>query len=61
VRRKTSSVRNLLAQVPGATTPLVLVVRSRDGKILDAHKPVPEDLMKRDAFYSRWSAALGMS
>lgn len=55
------SVRNLLPQVPGATTPLVLVVRSKDGKILDAHKPVPEDLMRRDAFYSRWTAALGIS
>jgi hypothetical protein len=38
----------------GATTPLVLVVRSRDGKILDAHKPIPQDLSKRDTFYTRW-------
>ena len=55
------SVRNALSQLPGATTPLVLVIRSRDGKILDAHKPIPEDLTKRDAFYARWAAALGMS
>jgi len=55
------SVRNALLQLPGATTPLVLVIRSRDGKILDAHKPIPEDLTKRDAFYARWAAALGMS
>jgi hypothetical protein len=55
------SVRNTLSQLPGATTPLVLVIRSRDGKILDAHKPIPEDLTKRDAFYARWAAALGMS
>lgn len=38
----------------GATTPLVLVVRSRDGKIIDAHKPIPQDLSKRDTFYTRW-------
>ena len=55
------SVRDALSQLPGATTPLVLVIRSRDGKILDAHKPIPEDLTKRDAFYARWAAALGMS
>lgn len=55
------SVRNPLAELPDATTPLVLVIRSRDGKILDAHKPIPEDLTKRDAFYARWAAALGMS
>lgn len=55
------SVRNALSHLPGATTPLVLVLRSRDGKILDAHKPIPEDLTKRDAFYARWAAALGMS
>ncbi len=55
------SVKNALAQFPEASTPLVLVIRSRDGKILDAHKPIPEDLTKRDAFYARWSAALGLS
>ncbi len=54
------AVRNVLSHLP-ATTPVVLVIRSRDGKILDAHKPIPEDLMKRDAFYARWSATLGMS
>lgn len=42
----------------GATTPLVLVVRSRDGKILDAHKPIPQDLSKRDTFYTRWIETL---
>lgn len=41
----------------GATTPLVVVVRSEDGKILDAHKPIPQDLSKRDTFYTRWSEA----
>jgi hypothetical protein len=55
------SVRNVLSQLRGATTPLVLVVRARDGRILDAHKPIPEDLLKRDAFYARWTAALGLS
>lgn len=55
------SVKNALAELPGATTPLVLVVRSRDGRILDAHKPIPEDRTKRDAFYARWAAALGLS
>lgn len=55
------SVKNALAQLPEASTPLVLVIRSRDGKILDAHKPIPEDLTKRDAFYARWNAALGLS
>ena len=54
------SIKNALAQLPEATTPLVLVLRSRDGRILDAHKPIPEDLTKRDAFYARWAAALGM-
>lgn len=47
--------------LPEATTPLVLIIRTRDGKILDAHKPIPDDLTKRDAFYMRWAAALGMS
>lgn len=55
------SIKNVLAEFPEATTPLVLVVRSRDGKILDAHKPIPEDLAKRDAFYTRWIATLGLS
>jgi hypothetical protein len=55
------SVQNTLPYLPGATTPLVLVFRSRDGKILDAHKPIPEDLTKRDAFYVRWSAMLGLN
>lgn len=54
------SVKNALSQLPEATTPLVLVLRSRDGRILDAHKPIPEDLTKRDAFYARWTAALGI-
>lgn len=55
------SVRNALSSLPAATTPLVLVIRTRDGRILDAHKPIPEDLKKRDAFYARWTAALGLS
>lgn len=42
----------------GASTPLVLVVRSRDGKILDAHKPIPQNLTRRDTFYTRWLQAL---
>jgi hypothetical protein len=54
------SVRDVRSQVPGATTPLVLVVRSRDGKILDAHKPIPGNLRKRDAFYTRWTGTLGL-
>lgn len=55
------SVGNALARVRRATTPLVLVVRSRDGRILDAHKPIPENLRRRDAFYARWSSLLGLS
>jgi hypothetical protein len=55
------SVRNVRSQVPGATTPLVLIVRSRDGKILDAHKPISGNLRKRDAFYTRWTGTLGLS
>lgn len=55
------SVQDALPALPGATTPLVLVVRSRDGRILDAHKPIPEDLTRRDAFYARWAAILGLS
>lgn len=54
------TVRDVRPQLPGATTPLVLVVRSRDGKILDAHKPIPGNLRKRDAFYIRWTGALGL-
>ena len=54
------TVTNALAYIPGATSPLVLVVRSLDGRILDAHKPIPQDLSKRDAFYARWGAALGL-
>jgi hypothetical protein len=55
------TVQDALAHLPGATTPIVLVIRSRDGRILDAHKPIPEDHSRRDAFYSRWSAVLGLS
>lgn len=50
------SVRDVLAELPEATTPLVLVIRSRDRKILDTHKPLPQNLAKRDAFYVRWAA-----
>lgn len=53
------TVENPLPALPtDASTPLVLVVRARDGVILDAHKPIPEDLTRRDAFYSRWRALL---
>lgn len=52
-------VRSVLEGV-AASTPLVLVVRVRDGRILDAHKPLPENLSKRDAFYARWNAVLGI-
>ncbi len=55
------SIMEVLSQIPDATTPLVLVVRARDKKILDAHKPIPEDLTRRDAFYTRWEATLGLS
>lgn len=53
--------QEVLSGIPGASTPLVLVVRARDLRILDAHKPIPEDLSKRDAFYERWNATLGNS
>ncbi|NJL27732.1 MAG: hypothetical protein HC897_07470 [Thermoanaerobaculia bacterium] len=52
------SVRNVLPYLPGATTPLVLVVRSHDGMIVDAHKPIPEDLLRSEAFYARWAGVL---
>lgn len=55
------TIRNVLRELPDATTPLVLVIRSRDGRILEAHKPIPQDLSKRDAFYVRWSGTLGLS
>lgn len=48
-----------LAHLPGAHTPLVLVVRVGDRRILDAHKPIPEYLSKRNAFYARWLRLLG--
>lgn len=54
------TVQNAMAHLPGVTTPLVLVIRSRDGRILDAYKPIPLDGSRRDAFYSRWSAVLGL-
>jgi hypothetical protein len=54
------TVQDVRSQLPGATTPLVLVVRSRDGRILDVHKPIPGNLRKRDAFYIRWAGALGI-
>lgn len=54
------SIRNVLSRLPGATTPLVLVVRTGDGRILDAHKPIPQYVGKRKAFYARWSTVLGM-
>jgi len=52
------AVGNPLPMLPGATTPLVLVVRSQDGRILDAHKPIPQNLTRRDAFYARWTPQL---
>lgn len=52
-------VKNVLLQLPRASTPIVLVVQSRDGKVIDAHKPIPEDLIRRDAFYARLTAYLG--
>ena len=55
------TVSNVVAQVPEASTPLVLVIRNGDGRILDAYKPIVQDLTKRDAFYARWFAALGLS
>ena len=54
-------VQNVLLQLREATTPLVIVVRSEDGKIIDAHKPIPEDLVKRDAFYARLVAYLELT
>lgn len=54
------TVRDVVSVVPKATTPLVLVVRNRDARILDAHKPIPEDLSRRDAFYARWTQVLGL-
>lgn len=54
------SIENVMTYLPMATTPLVLVVRTTDGKILDAHKPIPENLSRRDAFYERWRAALDL-
>lgn len=59
--RFSMEVHNLLDLLPGATTPLVLVVRAHDGKILDVHKPIPEDLSRRDAFYARWTSLLGLT
>jgi len=50
------TVKDAISRIPPATTPLVLVVRAQDGKILDAHKPIPQDLTKRDTFYARWAA-----
>ncbi len=55
------SIQNVLPMVSQATTPVVLVIRARDGRILDAHKPIPQDLTRRDRFYSRWQSFLGAS
>lgn len=55
------SIEDVMTHVPKATTPLVLVVRISDGRILDAHKPIPENLSRRDAFYERWRAILDPS
>lgn len=52
------SIEDVMSLLPKATTPLVLVVRKLDGRLLDAHKPIPENLSRRDAFYERWKAAL---
>lgn len=54
------TVQNPLPQLRGATTPLVLVIRSKDGRILDASKPIPQDYAKLDAFYARWRSLLGV-
>lgn len=54
------TIQNPLGLLRGATTPLVLVIRSKDGRILDASKPIPQDYPKLDAFYSRWSSILGL-
>lgn len=52
-------LKNALRDWPGTTTPLVLAVRDQDATILDAHKPIPQDLSKIDSFYTRWSNLLG--
>lgn len=52
------SIEDLISHLPDVTTPLVLVLRSAVGRILDAHKPIPENLSRRDA---RWSAAPRLS
>lgn len=54
------SIENALVELPGATTPLVLVVRPHDRKILDVHKPLPQNFARRDAFYARWLALAGL-
>ena len=53
-------VSNVIANLPAATPPIVLVIRTRDRKIADAHKPVPEALIRRDAFYARLDALLNV-
>lgn len=55
------SIENVMTLLPKATTPVVLVVRTSDGRILDAHKPIPENLSRRDAFYERWRTILELS
>ena len=47
-----------MSLVEGSYTPLVLVVRTADRRILDAHMPIPEDHSKRRAFYERWQTLL---
>lgn len=53
-----TSIDDVLLGHPDATTPLVLVISSTDGRILDAHKPIPGELLRRDAFHARWRSIL---
>lgn len=47
-----------LSELDGIGTPVVLALRPSEQKILDVHKPLPEDLKKRNVFYTRWQRIL---
>ncbi len=36
------------------STPLVLVIESMSGTILDSHQPIPDDVLKSRLFYEKW-------
>ena len=44
-----------LPYMDNMTTPLVLIIDSQSGMVLDTHQPIPDDLQKSQLFYDKWT------